>query len=265
MPTPTLVVHYHIFKVGGTTITKSLRRRFRDGFVEIDKLKSTVGTPLNAEAIKRILVERPEMRACSAHRLVANVHLDASLDVFPITFLRHPLLRAASAWRFARARTDASEFADSAKSLALGEWLEWCLSPGQLIECRNYQSRVLSTRDDGTASHWLDGDVLRGDFDEAARRLAAMPMGCVGIVEEYDLSARAIEVAARDRGLELKIDSRPANATKVVDDWQAELAAVEAEIPRTVLDRFYEANADDLAMFERYRARLLAMPEHAAI
>ena len=46
------------------------------------------------------------------------------------------------------------------------------------------------------------------------------------------------------------------NSTKIVEDWRTELDAVEKSLPSSLLDRFYAANADDLAMFERYRLRL---------
>lgn len=260
-----IIVHYHIYKTAGSTILEGMRTiAGKDGFVEIDKHAEFAGEKAyNIAFFERLAISHPELSAFTAHRVVPNIHQSRAVDVFPIAFVRHPLLRANSVYRFELIRRDDWPRKEIARQHDFAGWLDWCLGPEQFIECRNVQSRLFSLADNGRLPMGPPSALQRGDLALVFERLDSMPV--VGVVEHFERSLAAINRAAQPLFPGFEIPNARVNVTKVVDDWQAELAAVEAEIPRTVLDRFYEANADDLAMFERYRARLLAMPEHAAI
>jgi len=76
------------------------------------------------------------------------------------------------------------------------------------------------------------------------------------VVEMFDASLAIMNRAGSRYFPDFHIKNAQVNSTKVVDDWRAELETIEKSLPKDVLDRFYEQNADDLALFERYRARL---------
>lgn len=254
------MAHYHLYKAAGTTVTLTMRRHFGGRFSELDKSAEFKNVAAyNIEFFKRTAAAHPRLVAMSAHRVVPNIHMAKSLEVFPIVFIRHPLLRAASVWRFDRKRKADGSGKAEALTREFPAWIDWCLQPDRLIECRNYQSRMLSLPDDGGILCCREGEVIRGDLSVAIDRLDAMPV--VGVVEDYDRSVAAINAAAQKLFPGFAIANAKVNVTKVVVDWQAELSDLEASLPPLILERFYQANDDDLALWTRYRAALATAQE----
>src|SRR5689334_17170373 len=90
---PRIMAHYHLYKAAGTTVTLAMRRHFGGEFCELDKSAEFRGAAAyNKEFFEHIAQTHPRLIATSAHRVVPNIHTSKSLDVFPITFIRHPLL-----------------------------------------------------------------------------------------------------------------------------------------------------------------------------
>lgn len=252
---PRIIAHYHLYKAGGSTVIKGLIRQFGGGFAELDKHQQFKReTAYNIEFFERSARTHPHLVAMSAHRVVSNIHMSKTLDVFPIAFIRHPLLRAASVWRFERKRTDDWPPKREALVRDLPAWIDWCLSRDQFNECSNYQSQMLSLQDNGTIPSRREGSFIRGDLPTAIDRLDSMSV--VGVVEEYARSVAAINAAAQAVFPGFSLADVPINATKNVTDWQAELTDLEASLPPIILERFNEANDDDLALWTRYKVAL---------
>lgn len=252
-----IIAHYHIYKAGGTTIVKSLGQHFMDRFVELDRQPDLVNAIYNSTLIASLTSRRDGPVAFSAHRMVANIHLSDALDVTPIVFVRHPLLRAVSSWRFSRLRTDPTAWDQNARDRSFSSWIDWCLGPDQVIECRNYQTRMLSLDEEGQSPLIQEDGVIRGDVATAINRLDAMPEGTIGVVEEYSSSIKALNSVVRSKFPNLEFTDRAENSTRQADRWEVELATVEASLPKKILSGFYKANLDDLSIWERCRAMLL--------
>jgi hypothetical protein len=251
-----IVVHYHLYKAGGSTIIDGLRSFFgHDKVLEVDKDPNYAKEKAyNIEFFEKLVDGHPKTMACTAHRIVPNIHFSTKLDVYPITFVRHPLLRANSVYRFERIRQDEWPRKHIAQRYELAGWIDWCLESNQGIESRNVQSRLFSLNDHGHYMTDLKSVIHRGNLPLVYERLDAMPT--VGVVEMFDLSLKIINRTAQKHYPQFFIKSAQVNSTKIVDDWHAELETVEKSLPSSLLDRFYAANSDDLAMFERYRLRL---------
>ena len=123
-----IIAHYHLYKAGGSTVISAMKRQFGERFSELDKCEQFKREPsYNIEFFERSARTHPDLVAMSAHRVVSNIHMSKSLDVFPIAFIRHPLLRAASVWRFERKRTDDWPPKREAQTRDLPAWIDWCL------------------------------------------------------------------------------------------------------------------------------------------
>ena len=251
-----IVVHYHLYKAAGSTIINGLRSYFgQDKVLEVDKEADYAKErAYNIEFFEKLVDSHPETTAYTAHRIVPNIHFSARLDVYPITFVRHPLLRANSVYRFERIRQDEWPRKHIARKYQLDGWIDWCLDSNQGIECRNVQSRLFSLNDHGQDVTDLNSVIHRGNLPLVYERLDAMPT--VGIVEMFDLSLKKINHTGQKHYPQFHIKGAQVNSTKIVEDWRAELETVEKSLPNAILDRFYATNSDDLAMFERYRLRL---------
>lgn len=251
-----IVVHYHIYKAAGSTIIDGLRSSFgRDSVMEVDKYPDYAkAKAYNIEFFEQLAAAHPTTMAYTAHRIVPNIHFSTKIDVFPITFVRHPLLRANSVYRFEQIRKDEWPRKHIALKYDLAGWIEWCLESNQGIESRNVQSRLFSLNDYGNYMSDLKSDIHRGNLTLVYERLDTMPI--VGVVEMFEHSLQAINSAAQSYFPNLRIENTQVNSTKIVEDWRVELEDVEKSLPGSLLDRFYAANSDDLDLFERYRRRL---------
>jgi hypothetical protein len=223
--------------------------------LEVDKHPQYAKGKIYNTAFFEALAEiHPETVVYSAHRIVPDIHFSNKIDVYPIALVRHPLLRSSSSYRYARIKRENSPRKETALTHDFAGWIEWCLDSDQRVEGLNYQSCVLSLNDQGQFMRDLKSNVRRGNLEFVYQRLDAMPV--VGVVEMFDLSLDAINRAGQKLFPGMHIRNDRANSTKIVDDWQAELKALEESLPRPLLNRFYAANSDDLAMFDRYRLRL---------
>jgi hypothetical protein len=251
-----IVVHYHIYKAAGSTIIDGLKHQFGpDNVMEVDKHPEYAKVrAYNIAFFEELAETHPSIFAYTAHRVIPNIHWSKTVDVYPITFVRHPLLRAMSVYRFERLREDDWPRKEIARKFDLAGWMNWCFESRQGIECRNVQTQLFSMADVGQFTVRLQSGVYKGDMPALYERLDSMPT--VGVVEMFDASLAIMNRLGTRYFPDFHIKNAQVNSTKVVDDWRAEVGDIEKSLPKDVLDRFYEQNADDLALFERYRARL---------
>lgn len=93
-----IIVHYHIFKNAGTTIDEILRTSFGSRWQNLDKLP-TPGVKILPYELQVFLEHNPQLYAISSHDAFLPEPV-GDFTIYPIFFLRHPLLRARSAWKF---------------------------------------------------------------------------------------------------------------------------------------------------------------------
>jgi hypothetical protein len=249
-----IIIFYHIYKAGGTSIIVGLRRQFGEPAVlEVDRHPLYGSEKVyNADFFERIVRLHFDVVAYTAHKVVPNIHLSKTLQVFPIVFVRHPLLRARSVHRFERGEAGFAPRHEFARKYDFGNWILWGLDSDPVSQ--NFQTCLLSLSDDGTFTNRGSVQSRRGDLTLVYERLDAMPV--VGLVEMFRPSLDAINRSGQKLFPGLDIVESRANSTKIVDNWETELSNIERSLPRNLLERFYAANADDVALFERYRARL---------
>lgn len=92
-----ILVHYHLFKNGGSSIERMLSNSFGEGWVSYDKPES--GARISAEEMQIFLESQPDLNAVSSHQLVPPLPY-GRFRITPVVFLRHPLVRVKSAYLF---------------------------------------------------------------------------------------------------------------------------------------------------------------------
>lgn len=243
-PPARAVVHYHIFKNAGTSVDRALAGAFGPGWAAIDSATPTSRLP--EASLRRALEASPQLRAISSHQARPPV----PPGVLPIIFLRHPVLRAHSVWRFVR--SDPTQPDHAAAQGRFADYLRWAEAPGAGgVVIRDYQTIHLS------AASWRAADLLtaeaRGDdLREARALLEELP--ALGIVEAFDRSARLFERLYRPRLAGFALPPFHENRTNPCDaPVPVQLHRIRADLGEPLYRRLLDMNAHDLALHHAAR------------
>ena len=137
-----VLVHFHIFKNGGTTFDHALKREFRRAFAEFDGDRPRyVHVP---EEITAYLRDHPRVRALSSHHLRYPLPQTPDMQLLPALFLRHPLDRMHSIYRYERKQKSESPGSIHAKKFDFPEYVRWRLDQGPSNLLCDYHATVLT-------------------------------------------------------------------------------------------------------------------------
>src|SRR5580698_765711 len=95
-----VIVHYHIFKNGGSTVESILEREFAHAFATLHGPDAS--STLDGADLETFLDRHPQIQAVSSHHLRYPKPSIRHMVVFDCCFLRHPLDRIDSMYWFLR-------------------------------------------------------------------------------------------------------------------------------------------------------------------
>lgn len=116
-----VIVHYHIFKNGGSTIESILEREFGHRFATLHDTRSSA--TLNGKHVASFLRRHPHVSAISSHHLRYPKPSIRHTIVFDCCFLRHPLDRLDSVYHYLRTIAPADAASERARRLSVREFL----------------------------------------------------------------------------------------------------------------------------------------------
>jgi len=93
-----LIVHYHIFKNGGSTITSVLEREFQKGFATVHGPDDV--SVVDEASFARFVAGHSSIQAVSSHHLRYPKPVLPNTIIFDCCFLRHPLDRLQSLYSY---------------------------------------------------------------------------------------------------------------------------------------------------------------------
>lgn len=113
-PTRCVIVHYHIFKNGGSTIEHILEREFAGRFATVHG--NAADDALDSADLEEFLRRQPEIAAVSSHHLRYPKPVGRHTVYFDCCFLRDPIARLYSCYSHYRRGEEDSLCADWARS-----------------------------------------------------------------------------------------------------------------------------------------------------
>lgn len=235
-----IIIHYHNFKSAGTSIDYILQKNFGSRWTEWDEGH-------DPDAIARLMLKRPSLKALSSHTVAIRLPEHPGYQFFPIVFLRHPIDRAVSMYRFYNQyRRHPGKEAEMARQTDLSGFIEWQLERGR--DYRNYYTMRLSQWNTGPEASGL------GEFERARRTLSELPF--VGLVDRFEASLASLADYLGPHFPGFQIYSVQANVTaKSEVPLDQRLAKLRKDIGETVYERLNAANLDDIALYEILLAR----------
>lgn len=248
-PERQVLVHAHIFKNAGTTFDASLRRQFGDGFV--DHRDDQAFLKDRNTYLLDYLAQHPQVQALSSHSLHFRITGQPGMTLHPVYFLRHPLARVWSVYRFEKAQTGVdTEGARRAKELNLNSYVDWYLQEGSPATIRNIHTIFLS----GTGP---SPDHMDNKYQAAARYLAS-GQAYICLVERYMDSMLVLEEMLGDvfTGLDLAWVRRNVSTSKPAQPVGESVNELLDQLDPAVALKLHESNDHDLALYQQANALL---------
>lgn len=138
----TIICHYHIYKNSGTSFDRLLTDNYGERHICFDGPFPFF--TIDQEQLSRIVERKSDMVAFSSHQIQLPVPVSLDIHILPVVFIRHPLLRVLSIYRFKRQAFDGTPTSKSAQELSFDEWITHCFSDRQEItHISNAQTRFL--------------------------------------------------------------------------------------------------------------------------
>ena len=243
------LIHYHIFKNSGSSVDALLSRYFGKDHVCIEG-----DSPNDVMSSKRLFARLQtigDFKAVSTHLGRPGPELS---EYIPVIFLRDPIDRARSVYRFIQQDATQPEHAALAH-LSFRDFVDGVLTRdegGSIIG--NYQTMHLSD-----ASFREDVRVGELELRQALALLSSWPV--VGVARQFSLSLRRFNVVYGARFPGLFIRGPHVNATKAgyISDHH-EWTEARLELGPALFNRLLEENALDLALHQ-WAVNRLAEPD----
>jgi hypothetical protein len=206
-----VICHYHIYKNAGTSFEAVLDQSFGAAHLRFDGPFPFF--TIDQEQLDRIILRKTGAIAFSSHQIQLPAPVSRDYQVVPVVFLRHPVLRIASVWRFKRAAADGTETSRLAQSRGFADWIETCLAdPQEITQVSNAQTRLLSARFRERPRLRRTAGAVEYDLEVARANLADVE--CLGRTETFDDDVRAFARRLAPQGLRLSLpDDLHRNAT----------------------------------------------------
>jgi len=244
-----VLVHAHIFKNAGTTFDASLRRCFGECFVDHRDDQAFL-KDRNAYLLD-YLGEHPQVQALSSHSLHFRITGQPGLTLHPVYFLRHPLARVWSVYRFEQAQTGVdTEGPRRAKELDLNRFVDWYLQEGSPATIRNINTIFLSGT--GPSPDHMD------DKYRAAAQYLASGQAHICLVERYMDSMLVLEEMLGNvfSGLDLAWVRRNVSTSKPSQPVGESVHELLDQLDPAVALKLHEGNEHDLALYHQANALL---------
>lgn len=239
-----IVAHYHLFKNAGTSVDAILSQNFGSAWQKIEFAK--IPQQSNSFLVDRWLREHPKISAFSSHTALFPLPKIDRICI-PIVFLRHPIVRLHSVYKFERKhRKILNDSISLAKECDFADYLNHRLDRVGDRACRNFQTYRFS---------WLNSQSDLSELERALEGLNILPI--VGIVEEFDLSMKYYSEAIAQYYPAFTVKSIHKNITSQRSLSQAEkLELVRSNLDRATYQRLLDCNRDDLQLYEAAKRKL---------
>lgn len=244
----TVLLHYHIYKNSGTSFEQVLDASFGARHERFDGPYPFF--TIMQDQIDQIIARRTEAVAFSSHQVLLPQPGSLDYRVIAATFLRHPILRLGSIYRYKRGSGDGTVTAELASAHDFAGWIAASFPVRtELTHMSNPQTRYFAGVYGRQAQVRVEPGLLTYDLVTAERNLANVEL--LGRTEYFDADlTRFVGIAAR-YGLALTIpEVTHHNATERSTAPVAErVEALLSQLPGALRDRLLAANQQDLALY----------------
>ncbi|MEL6786911.1 MAG: sulfotransferase family 2 domain-containing protein [Cyanobacteria bacterium J06607_15] len=240
-----IIAHYHLFKNAGTSVDSILKQNFGTSWRKIEF--PTVNRRSNSNLVQDWLTNQQNMTAFSSHTAIFPLPTIDDTKILPILFLRHPLVRMLSVYKFERQHQKIlNRSIKLAQEKDFAGYLNHQLDEKSNRSCRNFQTYRLS---------WLGNHARKSELERALVGLESLPV--VGIVSQFDLSMELYRQAIAPYYPSFKVRSVYKNTTSDPQtSLESKLNLVRQSLDANTYQRLLDANQDDLKLYKAANKKL---------
>lgn len=244
-----VICHYHIYKNSGTTFDHILERNFGARHVRFDGPFPYFS--IGQRELAKVIERNRAAVAFSSHQITLPVPVSLDFNVLPAVFVRHPLLRIYSIYRYKRSEDDGTLTSDNATRMDFDEWCRTCLShPLEIAHVSNAQTRALGGQYGEVPLMRRHREWMEFDLKQALRNLRGVEL--LARTENFAQDVGRFAGILARHGIEFEADgTEPQNVTgSDLDKPIAErLERVRSELGEHTHAKLVAANAQDMALY----------------
>jgi hypothetical protein len=192
--------------------------------------------------------ENPPVRAISSHVLRPPFPVMLDTTIYPLLFVRHPILRVASVYKYERSLDGETEAQRVAMQSTFSEYVRWRLRPEVEPVVRDFQTIYIS----GEQLRYEDprrATATAATFSRALTILESLP--AFGIVEQFADSVEQFQRRLKHVFPEILWRETHENVT---GGALQTLESIKAEVGESLFEQLTAANLYDLALYEKASA-----------
>lgn len=199
-----IILHHHLFKNAGTSVDHILKQNFDQLWNEKEfKVPNRLS---NSDLVRSYMIANSDYSVFSSH--TGHGSLDFGIEdtsIYPIIFIRHPVLRALSAYDFEKKQTVETDGSILAKSNSFEDYIKVRLGRQNDYAFKNFQARRLA--------HFTGKRII--DLEKQSwATVESLPF--IGLVEEFKKSMHEMALYLQGPFPDFKVYEAHKNVTSKV-------------------------------------------------
>jgi len=245
-----IICHYHIYKNSGTSFDTLLTSNFGDNHICFDGPFPFFS--VDQEQLDKIISRKPGIVAFSSHQIHLPVPVSLNYQVLPVVFIRHPLLRISSVYKFKRQIDDGTNISIAACKMNFDEWVSHCFSSGQeMTHVSNGQTRILGAAYRQKPLLRRTPQSMEYDINQAIRNINNVPLLARTEYFNEDVSRFPKILAQHDIDFSFKkIDPQNSTSKDIHQPISDRVKRVEESLSQDNYEKIINANMQDQRLFE---------------
>jgi hypothetical protein len=251
-----VICHYHIYKNSGTSFDALLTENFKNQHICFDGPFPFF--TIDQEQLTRIIDRKKNIIAFSSHQIQLPTPVSPDYTVLPVVFIRHPLLRILSIYRFKRKNDDGTKTSKNAQIMDFDKWIELCFHDAQEItHISNAQTRLLGSEFRQRPLMRRSKDMIEYDLDQAKHNIQSVEL--LARTEYFNTDVKRFSGILKKYNITFNVvNFDPKNTTNRnhKESQDVRLGEVEQLLSNKNYQRIINANIQDLNLYE-YTTKLI--------
>jgi len=244
-----VICHYHIYKNSGTSFDTLLTENFGNQHICFDGPFPFFS--IDQDELLRIIERKNEAVAFSSHQIKLPQPPSLGINILPVVFIRHPILRIQSIYKFKKQTFDGTLTSKSAQELNFDEWITHSFSDSQEItHISNAQTRLLGAAYRQRPLIRRHKNKMEYDVNQAIRNLRNVEL--LARTEFFNDDVKRFSNILSQYGIDFNFTkSNPRNTTS--DNHHQSISVrlenIKKNISETTYLKLLAANEQDLQLF----------------